>query len=78
VTADEAGHDVLEACDGIHAVQLAALDHRREDGPVLCAIVGPGEERILAVKRQRSFILPTSATSVRFSTAGVLTSAVGY
>ncbi len=53
VSVDEAGQDVIEVGNRVHLVQLAALDQRREDGPVLSTVIGSGEERVLAVECDR-------------------------
>ena len=50
---DDAGDDVGEVGLRIDAVELAGLDQRGDDGPVLAAAVGAGEEGILAVQRER-------------------------
>jgi hypothetical protein len=34
--------------------ELASFDHRGEESPVLAAVVGAGEERVLAIQRNRS------------------------
>jgi len=47
----------------VDAVQLTGLDQRSEDGPVLAAVIGSGEERILASEGHRPFILPMSGRS---------------
>lgn len=51
---DDAGDDVVEVGGGIDAVELAGLDERGEDRPVLGAAVGAGEEVVLAAERQGS------------------------
>ena len=45
VASDNAGDDVGEVSLWIDAVELAGLDERSDDGPVLAAAVGAGEER---------------------------------
>ena len=47
---DDAGDDVGEVGLRVDAVQLAGLDERGEDRPVLGAAVGAGEESVLAVE----------------------------
>ena len=49
---DEALEDVGEVGVGIDAVQFAGFDQRGDDGPVLGALVGAGEERVLTVQAQ--------------------------
>ena len=51
---DDPGDDVGEIGVRIDAAELAGLDQRRDDGPVLAAAVGAGEQRILSVQRDRS------------------------
>ena len=48
---DDAGDDGGEIALRIDAVQLAGLDQGGQDGPVLAAAVGAGEEGVLAVER---------------------------
>lgn len=50
MSADEPGQNVFEVDGRVGAVQFAALDEGGQDGPVLGAFVGAGEERILAVE----------------------------
>jgi len=45
---DDAGYHVGEVGVRVDAVQLAGLDERGDDGPVLAPAVGAGEERILS------------------------------
>ena len=51
---DDSGDDVFEVGVGFDATQLTGLDQRSDDGPVLAAAVGAGEERVLAVERDWS------------------------
>lgn len=51
---DDAGDHVREVGLGVDAVELAALDERGDDSPVLGAAVGAGEERILPCQSQRA------------------------
>ena len=46
--------DVGEVGVRIDVVELAGLDQRGDDRPVLAAAVGAGEERVLAVERDRA------------------------
>ena len=50
---DDAGQHVDEVGIGLHVVELAVLDQRGDDGPVVASAVGTGEQRILAIKSQR-------------------------
>jgi len=54
VTLDDAGDDVGEVGLWIDAVRLAGLDQRGEDGPVLGAAIGAGEEVVLAAEGERA------------------------
>jgi hypothetical protein len=49
VAVDEAAEDVGEIGLGIDHVELAGLDERGDDAPVDAALVGAGEQRVLAV-----------------------------
>ena len=51
---DDLGDDVGEIGLRIDAAEFAGLDQRGDDGPVLAAAVGAGEQRVLAVERDRS------------------------
>ena len=51
---DDSGDDVFEVGVGFDATQLTGLDQRSDDGPVLAAAVGAGEERVLAVESDRT------------------------
>src|SRR5215813_332445 len=55
----------------VDAGELAGFDERCDAGPILCALIMPGEERILAIKNNHPFILPMSGRSWKFSTAGI-------
>jgi hypothetical protein len=54
VAVDQAGEHGAEVGGRIDAVQLAALDQRGQDGPVLDAFVGAGEQCVLAVQCDQS------------------------
>src|SRR5215831_5452621 len=51
---DEAGENVGEIPIRIDAGELAGLDQRSDDGPVFCAVIVAGKERILACERLRA------------------------
>ena len=51
---DDLGEDVGEVGVRIDAVELAGLDQRGDDRPVLAAAVGAGEERVLAIEGNRA------------------------
>jgi hypothetical protein len=51
---DDLGNDVGQIGLRIDATEFAGLDQRSDDGPVLTAAVGAGEECVLAVERNRS------------------------
>ena len=50
---DDPGDDVGEIGLRVDAVELAGLDQRSDDGPVLGAAVGAGEQSVLAIERDR-------------------------
>ena len=54
VAVDQAGEHVGEVGGRVDAVQLAALDRRGQDGPVLRTFVGAGEQGVLTVQCDRS------------------------
>jgi hypothetical protein len=49
VAVNELGDDVGEVGVGVGADELAGLNQRRDDGPVVAAAVGAGEESIFSV-----------------------------
>ena len=51
---DDLGDDVGQIGLRIDVTELAGLDQRSDDGPVLAAAVGAGKERVLPVERDRS------------------------
>ena len=53
MSADDPGDDVGEIGVRLDAVELGGFDERGDDGPMLRAAVGAGEERILAGQGQR-------------------------
>ena len=55
---DQAGEHVGQVGVRVDTVRLAALDQRGHDGPVLGAFVGAGEQGVLAVQRDATFIVP--------------------
>ncbi len=46
---DDLGEDVGEVGVRVDAAELAGLDQRRDDRPVLAAAVGASEQRIIAL-----------------------------
>lgn len=50
VVVDYPGENVSEMSLWIDAAELGCLDERGDDGPVLTAAIGAGEERILAIE----------------------------
>ena len=66
-----------QPCLRVGAVQFAGLDKRSDHRPVVAAVVGAGEQGIFAVERQSPFILPMSATLLKFTIAGIPVSATG-
>ena len=53
MSADDPGDDVGEIGVRLDAVELGGFDERGDDGPMLGAAVGAGEERILPGQGQR-------------------------
>ena len=54
VTGGEPGQGFGEPRLRVDAVELAALDEGGDDGPVVAALVGAGEERVLAIESERA------------------------
>jgi len=54
VAFDDPGEHVGEVAERLDVVQLARLDQRGDDGPVLGAVVGACEEHILPVECDRT------------------------
>ena len=50
---DDPGEDVGEIGVRLDPVELAGFDERGDDRPVLAAAIGAGEERVLAIERDR-------------------------
>jgi hypothetical protein len=46
-----ADEHVGEVVDGVDAVRLAGRDERVEAGQVLAGVIGPDEEKVLAIMR---------------------------
>ena len=67
---DDLGEHVGELGVRIDVVELAGLDQRGDDGPMLGAAIGAGEERILPVECHCPFILPMSGKSWKSITGG--------
>ena len=51
---DQPGEDVGQIGLRVDATELAGLDERGDAGPILRALIMPGEERILAIKNNRA------------------------
>ena len=66
---------VGEIAIGLDIVELGGLDQRADCCPASAAIVGAGEEMILAAKGHHPFILPMSAKSGKFIIVGIPISA---
>jgi transposase-like protein len=60
---DQLGEDVGQIGLRVDAGELAGLDERCDAGPILRALIMPGEERILAIENHHPFILPMSVRS---------------
>ena len=73
---DDLGQQVGQIGVGFDAAQLTVFDQRGDDGPVVAAAVGAGEERVLAVESHSPFILPMSGRSWKSITNGIPISAV--
>jgi hypothetical protein len=54
VAVDDPGEHVGEIAERLDVVELAGLDQRNDDGPVLGAAVTSGEEGVLAVECDRT------------------------
>jgi hypothetical protein len=54
VAVDDPRQHVGQVTERLDIVQLAGFDQRSDDGPVLGATVGAGEEGILAIERDRA------------------------
>ena len=67
----DAGEDVGEIGVWVDAVQLAAFDEAGDCGPVFCAEIVSGEERIFAPDGHHPFILPMSGMNWTFNIAGI-------
>jgi hypothetical protein len=70
MSVDEAAGDVGEIGLGVDRVELAGLDQRGDHAPLDAALVGAGEQRVLAVEGDRPAILPMSGRKSRSTIAG--------
>ena len=68
---DDLGDDVRQIGQGFDTAELASLDQRGDDGPVLAAAIGAGKERILAIQRNLAVILPISGRMSSSTIAGI-------
>ena len=68
---DDLREDVGHLGLRIDVVELAGLDERGDDRPVLSPAVGTREERVLAIERHHPFILPMSGRSWKSTTDGI-------
>src|SRR6202051_1078031 len=64
------GEDVAEPGGRVDAVELGGLGQRVDDGSALAAIVGAGDQPVLAAERNRGVILPMSGRKLKFVTSG--------
>ena len=71
MTVEDGAERLLEVVEGIDAVQLAGRYERGEHGPVLGSDIVAREERVLSCEGHHPFILPMSATNVKFIIAGI-------
>jgi hypothetical protein len=67
---DDSGEDVREVSHRIDAVELAGLDQRSDDGPILSSAVRAGEKRVFPIERNLPFILPVLEVKSRFIIPG--------
>jgi hypothetical protein len=67
---DEPVEDVGDIGLRLDIVELASFNQRSDAGPVFCALVMTGEERVLAIENNRPFILPVSGLRSRSIIAG--------
>jgi len=70
MSVDQAGEGAGEIGLRVDRIELAGLDERRDDAPVDAALVGAGEQRVLAIERDRPAILPMSGRKSRSTIAG--------
>jgi hypothetical protein len=54
MSVDQAGEGTGEISLRVDRIELAGLDERRDDAPVDAALVGAGEQRVLAIERDRA------------------------
>ena len=72
----DAGEHVGELGLGVEAVELGGLDRGRAmHGRAVAALVGAGEERVLAAEGDHPVILPMSGRKLSSTTAGILSMA---
>jgi hypothetical protein len=76
MSVDEAAEDIGEIGLGIDRVELAGLDQRGDHAPVHAALIGAGEQGVLAIERNRPAILPMSGRRLRSIIAGTLSMGV--
>ena len=61
---DDFGDDVGEIGEGIDAAELARLDQRGDNRPMLAAAVGAREQSILAIERYGRMLRSTTLESI--------------
>ncbi|MGY4501291.1 hypothetical protein ACVWYH_005222 [Bradyrhizobium sp. GM24.11] len=71
VTIDDLCDDVGEVGVWFDIDELAGLDQRGDDGPMLAAAVGAREECVFAVQRNYPSILPMSGRMLKSFIAGM-------
>jgi len=74
----EPGEDVAEPGGRVDAVELGGLGQGVDRGGALAAVVGTGEQPVLAAKDHRTVILPMSGRKSRFATAGTRSMGSGF
>ncbi len=60
VSAGETLEGIGEPGERVDVIELGSFDEAGDDRPVVAAVVGAGEERVLAIEGQCPFILPMS------------------
>ena len=78
MSVDQAGEGTGEISLRVDRIELAGLDERRDDAPVDAALVGAGEQRVLAIERDRPVILPMSSRRSRSIIAGTPSMAAAF
>lgn len=78
VAVDDLGEHVGQVAERLDAVQLAGLDQRSGDGPVLGAAVRAREEGVLAVEGNLGVIVPMLGRRSKSIIVGIRISDAGF